>query len=142
MDTITEPGWLQLIVLTPGCPLAKAETLRELFRLRKNRSLRIVDAVMIEKIASGQLRAVRSDDLPHDEAVPQGSVVEKLLGQSDDDVTAPIKAGDTGILLLIEHVWATPILKSVLAKSCEAHAGGFIPQSAEQAPARGMARGM
>jgi len=137
-----------LVVSFPE-PNFRGEVIEELRRLRENDTIRLIDALAVQKNADGELEAVQWSDLSVEESEEFGAVVGALLGLgmageegmeagaiagaelgADGhvldaemwDVADLIEPGSAAAVALIEHVWARPLRDAI------ARAGG-VPLS-------------
>jgi uncharacterized membrane protein len=113
----------------------------ELRRLRESDVIRLIDAVVVQKDAEGDLAAVQWSDLSIDEAEGMGAVVGALIGlglagedgmevgaalgmEAGSDghlidegqvwnVADSIPNGSAAALALIEHLWAAPLRDAI-----------------------------
>ena len=142
-------GPVQLLVVGFPEPDFRGEILAELARLRENDTIRLIDALAVQKDAEGNLEALQWSDLSIPEAEEFGAVVGALLGLgmagadgmeagamagaqagADGhvldaemwDVADLIEPGSAAAVALIEHLWARPLRDAI------ARAGG-IPLS-------------
>ena len=141
-------GPVQLIVLGFNHPQFHGEIIDALERLRKDDTVRVIDALAVYKDAEGELEVEHLSNLSQEEAIELGSKVGALIGLGIDGeegfaagAAAGAAAGEDGIevfsevdawdvveeipndsaaaLVLIEHHWAIPLRDAV------ARAGGF-----------------
>jgi uncharacterized membrane protein len=141
-------GPVQLIVLGFTHPNFHGEIIEELERLRESDTVRVIDALAVQKDAEGEIEVAHLSNLTLDEAVELGSKVGALIGLgiegergieagaeagaeaaadgvqvfSDDDawdVLEDIPNDSAAALVLIEHHWAVPLRDAVM------RAGGF-----------------
>ncbi|WP_239338178.1 MULTISPECIES: hypothetical protein [unclassified Frankia] len=141
-------GPVQLLVLGFKQPDFRGEIQAELQRLRDNDLVRVVDALVVQKDADGDVAAVRGSQLTDEEQVELGALVGALVGLGEGgeagmragaergartaaerggvfseedawDVLAEIPEDTAAALILLEHRWAIPLRDSI------ARAGGF-----------------
>ena len=141
-------GPVQLIVLGFKEPNFQGEIMAELERLRRDDTIRVIDALAVHKHANGEVDVEHLSNLTTEETIELGSRIGALIGlgldgeegaaagaavgadlaasglhafDEDDgwDVLADIPSGSAAALLLIEHHWAIPLRDAV------ARAGGF-----------------
>jgi uncharacterized membrane protein len=142
-------GPVQLLVVSFAEPDFRGEVLQELQRLRENDTIRLIDALAVQKNAEGDLEVLQWSDLSVPEAEEFGATVGALLGLgmagtegmeagaivgadmgADGhvldaemwDVADLIQPGSAAAVALIEHVWARPLRDAI------ARAGG-VPVS-------------
>jgi uncharacterized membrane protein len=141
-------GPVQLIVLGFNHPEFHGEIIDALEQLRKDDTVRVIDALAVYKDAEGNLEAEHLSNLTEDEAIELGSKVGALVGlgfageegaeegalagaeaaaegnslladEADWDVLEDIPPDSAAALILLEHHWAVPLRDAV------ARAGGF-----------------
>ncbi|MET0419875.1 MAG: hypothetical protein ABW022_27985 [Actinoplanes sp.] len=141
-------GPVQLIVLGFPHPDFHGEIIEELERLRRNETVRVIDALAVYKDPAGEIEVEHLSNLTEEEAIELGSKIGALLGlgldgeegmlagaaagaeaaidgvgylgdAEDWDVLADIPDGSAAALLLVEHHWAVPLRDAI------ARAGGF-----------------
>jgi uncharacterized membrane protein len=130
---------LQLIAVAFHEPDFKGQIAKELDTLRANKTLRIVDGLVVSKDNKGKITVIEGSDLTLKEAGIYGGVIGGLLGlgtgdeavaeasagmmaQSFEDryqygldkedvadLAAEIPKDTTTMLLLVEHLWAAPL---------------------------------
>ena len=141
-------GPVQLVVLGFNHPKFHGEIIDALEQLRKDDTVRVIDALAVYKDADGNLEAEHLSNLSEDQAIEMGSKIGALIGlgfageegaeagalagaeaaEADVsllaeagawDVLEDIPADSAAALLLLEHHWAVPLRDAVL------RAGGF-----------------
>ena len=142
-------GPVQLLVLGFYDPQARGAIADELQRLHDNDMVRVVDALVVAKDASGQTAALEGSQLTAEESTEYGALVGALVGLgeggeqgieagaeagaeeaaadgfrvfSDEvawDVLGEIPNGTAAALILLEHRWASTLRDAI------AGAGGF-----------------
>ncbi len=134
-------GPIQMLSLAfPGNHF-KGEILPELERLKQEKIIRIIDLLLVRKDAEGNTMVTTASDLDWDEAVSFGSYVGALAGYAaggaagiergamagaaeladghlfdEDDVfrvTQSLPNNMSAALVLLEHLWAKPLLEAV-----------------------------
>ena len=143
-------GPVQLLVVSFAEPDFRGAIIDELRRLRDGDSIRLIDALAVQKDTDGNLVALQWSDLSVDEAEEFGATVGALLGLGlageegmeagaivgaeagadghliDEsevwDIAETIEPGTAAAIALIEHVWAAPLRDAI------ARAGG-VPVS-------------
>jgi uncharacterized membrane protein len=136
-----EFGPVQMLVLEFDRDRLRGEILPELERLREKDIIRLVDLVVVEKSANGEVTALETSDLTGDEAKQYGAMVGALVGfgaageegavmgaavgaetAADSTlvdspevwfVSDVIPAGSIAAIALIEHRWAIPLRDAV-----------------------------
>ena len=119
----------------------KGEILPELERLKEAKIIRVIDLLMVRKDALGNVMVMTASDLDWDEAVSFGSYAGALAGYAaagpggieagamagaaeladghlfnEDDVfrvTQSLPNNMSAALVLLEHLWAKPLLEAV-----------------------------
>jgi uncharacterized membrane protein len=141
-------GPVQLIVLGFEEPDFHGEVIKELERLRKSDTVRVIDALAVYKDEAGELEVEHLSNLTQKEAVELGTKIGALIGLGIDgeegfeagakagaeaaaeglhffgddeewDVLADIPNNSAAALLLLEHHWAVPLRDAIM------RAGGF-----------------
>ena len=141
-------GPVQLIVLGFNHPEFHGEIIAELERLRRQDTVRVIDALAVHKDADGEIEVQHLSDLSKEEAIELGSTVGALIGLgidgeeraalgaeqgaeaaaagvhvfSDDeawDVLEDIPNDSAAAVILLEHRWAIPLRDAI------ARVGGF-----------------
>jgi len=141
-------GPVQLIVLGFEEPDFHGEVIKELERLRKNDTVRVIDALAVYKDETGELEVEHLSNLTQEEAIELGTKIGALIGLGIDgeegfeagakagaeaaaeglhffgddeewDVLADIPNNSAAALLLLEHHWAVPLRDAIM------RAGGF-----------------
>ena len=134
-------GPIQLLCLAFDGNRFKGEILPELDRLKREHIIRIIDLLVVRKDDEGRVTVMTASDLDWEEATSFGSYVGALAGYraagaeglergaiagaaeladghvfDDDDtfrVTRSLPNNMSAALVLIEHVWAKPLLDAV-----------------------------
>jgi uncharacterized membrane protein len=134
-------GPIQMLSLAFPGNRFKGEILPELERLKKHGIVRIVDLLMVRKDELGNVMVTTASDLDWEEAVSFGSYVGALAGYAahgpagiekgamagaaeladghlfdQDDVfrvTEALPKNMSAALILLEHLWAKPLLDAV-----------------------------
>jgi uncharacterized membrane protein len=119
----------------------KGEILPELERLKEAKIVRVIDLLMVRKDALGNVMVLTASDLDWDEAISFGSYAGALAGYAaagaagieagamagaaeladghlfnEDDVfrvTQSLANNMSAALVLLEHLWAKPLLEAV-----------------------------
>lgn len=141
-------GPVQLVTLGFNQPDFRGEILAELDRLRDSDTVRLIDAVAIQKDAAGDVSLLKWSDLSDEEAAEFGAAVGALIGlgaAGEEGMVAGAEAGAAAMadgvdvlpadatwdviedipndsaaaIVLIEHRWAIPLRDAVV------RAGGF-----------------
>lgn len=134
-------GPIQLLCLAFDGNRFKGEILPELDRLKREHIIRIIDLLVVRKDDEGRVTVMTASDLDWEEATSFGSYVGALAGYraagaeglergaiagaaeladghvfDEDDtfrVTRSLPNNMSAALVLIEHVWAKPLLDAV-----------------------------
>jgi hypothetical protein len=99
-----------LVVAFPGGNISD-EIAAELASLVDKETIRILDAVIVTKDASGEIAAAEFDELDDQPSFLEiDAVVGGLIGPDDISfVGAELDPGVTAALLLVEDLWAAPL---------------------------------
>jgi uncharacterized membrane protein len=137
-------GPVQLLVVGFDSPDFKGEVLAQLRTLREHDVVRVIDILLVQKDAEGEVTTSQITDLSPDEVQDLGQVVSALIGlgeavggdaegaarmwsgegdaadaglSEDDliDVLAEIPNGSAVAIALLEHRWAIPLRESIIA---------------------------
>jgi len=149
-------GPIQLLVIGFKHPDFHGQILEEIQRLRASDTVRLIDSLTVFKDASGEVAAVKIENLTSDEEVELGSKVAALIGfgmageegliagaevgaelaaeeginvfteEQAWDVMESIPNDSAAALLLIEHHWAIPLRDAMLSAGGFRLAEGFI----------------
>jgi uncharacterized membrane protein len=133
-------GPVQMLILEFDSAALKGQILPEVTRLRDAGLIRLIDLLVVEKDADGNVAAVETTDLGLDEAMQFGAIAGALIGLGldgedgaeagalagaelaadgfllDDDtwyVADAIPPGATAAVALIEHLWAIPLRAAI-----------------------------
>ena len=138
-----EIGPVQMLVLGFAEPNFTGQIAAELDRLRTLDFIRIVDAMVVNKDADGDITSVQVSDLSADEATQMGAVIGALIGfgEGGEDaafegalagaeamadghlipdeeawyVADTIPNGSAAAIILIEHLWAIPLRDAIVS---------------------------
>jgi len=138
---IESPGPIQLLVIAFPHSRFRGEILPELDRLKRKRIIRILDLLIIRKDAAGKVMTATGSDLDFLEATALGAYLGSLAGHASDGpdgvergaiegaaqladghvfdeqdvfrLTEALTDDTTAALLLIQHLWARPLLDAV-----------------------------
>jgi uncharacterized membrane protein len=136
-------GPVQLLVVGFEHPDFRGEVLAQLQTLREHDVVRVIDILLVHKDAEGAVGTAQISDLSEDEAQEFGAVAEALIGLGaaaggDAEGAAALWAQESGLveedlldvlaeipddtavaIALLEHRWAIPLRKAIIAT------GGF-----------------
>ncbi len=137
-------GPVQLLVVGFDRPDFQGEVLAELRSLKENDVVRVIDVLVANKDAEGEVSTLQISDLSENEAQELGEVVKALIGlgemaggdaegaaqmwsreegglSEEDllDVLAEIPPDTAVAIALLEHRWAIPMREAIV------RAGGF-----------------
>src|SRR5262245_51533253 len=150
-------GPLQLVTLGFGQSELPQSFVEELRRLRDANIVRLVDAVLIAKNENGDLTEIRATDFSRGEAVLLGSIAGALFGYGAagpsgielgaeagmfatadgefvldhddvDRITDLIPRSTCAAFILLEHLWALGLKRTVLNENGSVIAHGWITQ--------------
>jgi len=148
-------GPVQLIVLGFEKPNFHGEVIKELERLRKSDTVRVVDALAVYKDATANLEVEHLSNLTQEEAVELGTKIGALVGlgiageegfeagaeagaeaaadglhffggDEEWDVLEDIPNDTAAALILLEHHWAVPLRDAIMRAGGFRLADGFI----------------
>lgn len=129
-----EIGPVHILVVAFPEPHFTGRIVEELRKLNASNTVRVVDAVFVEKDADGTIAALEVEDLTDEEAETLGDLAGALVGlgeavvdaaamPSDDDIwdlAEDIPAGSAAAIVMLEHTWAAGLAAAV------AEAGGEL----------------
>ncbi len=141
-ESLTPIGPVQMLVLGFSEPNFTGKIAAELDRLRQHEFVRVIDALVVEKDAQGEMVSVQWTDLSQDEAVEMGAIIGALIGldTGDDEmveagaelgaavmesghvidesevwyVADAIPNGSAAAIVLLEHLWAIPLRDAIV----------------------------
>lgn len=136
-------GPVHLVVIGLKSDQLKGQVARELHRASESGAIRVLDALAIQKTATGQVVSLGATDLSPDQRMVYGAVVGGLMGfgatgaeegaeagaelgtlafadrnfgLSDADIRAiadDLPPGTTALVVLFEHRWAIPLKEAI-----------------------------
>lgn len=120
-----------LVIEFPGSRFAGG-ILPELRRLVAERTITVVDALLVRRDDAGTTRLFEVTDLdPEDEAARLQEIGDAFEGLvSEDDVaelTGGLRPGDSAAILVVEHTWAAAFADAVLESGGRLTASVRIP---------------
>jgi hypothetical protein len=93
--------------------------------------IRVMDALMVRKMADGSFAAIELTEPGHDETAELselGAASSGLLSDADVAAAAEALENDTrGVLLLYENLWAVPFVSALRGQGGQLVASGRIP---------------
>jgi uncharacterized membrane protein len=137
-------GPVQMLVLGFAEPNFTGKIAAELDRLRQSEFVKIVDALVVNKDAEGNITALQVSDLTEDESIEMGAIAGALIGfgygAGDEDaieagaelgaeamadghlipeedawyVADSIPNGSAAAVILLEHLWAIPLRDAIV----------------------------
>jgi uncharacterized membrane protein len=135
-------GPVQMLVLGFSEPNFTGKIAAELDRLREHEFVKIVDAIVVQKDADGNITELQVSDLSQDEALEMGAIAGALIGfgyGTDEAVEAgaemgaeamadghlipeeeawyvadAIPNGSAAAIILLEHLWAIPLRDAIV----------------------------
>jgi len=148
-------GPVQLVVLGFNHPQFHGEIIDALEQLRKDDTVRVIDALAVYKDSAGNLEAEHLSNLTEAEAIDLGSKIGALIGlgfagedgaeagaaagaeaaeqgasllgdEADWDVLEDIPPDTAAALILLEHHWAVPLRDAVVRANGFRISDGFI----------------
>ena len=131
-------GPVQMLLLSFAEPKFEGKIIDELQRLREHETVRIIDALVVEKDEAGDITAVQASDLSLDEATEMGAIAGALIGLGVGDpedgallgaaagsdghlipdeevwyIADAIPPGTVAAIILLEHLWAIPLREAI-----------------------------
>jgi hypothetical protein len=126
-------GPLEYVVIEFEGSHLTGEILPELHRLRDLGIVRVVDLLLLQKNAQGEVSARELSDLSEEEAKPFGPIAGEVLDVlSEADIeaaAADLPVNDSGALVLLEHTWATRLQETIRNAQGRVISGGLLPQA-------------
>lgn len=123
-------GPLEYVVIEFEGNHLTGEILPELRRLRDLGILRVVDLLLIQKDAQGNVSARELSDLSDEEAKPYGPIagdVLELLSEEDvQNAAADLPDNSTGAIALLEHTWASRLRETIRNAQGRVISGGLL----------------
>ena len=143
-------GPIQLVVIGLENDKLKGQVSRELHRASEKGSIRVIDALAVQKTKAGGVVSLGASDLTPDQRMTYGAIVGGLLGLgatgteeglelgaemgaeafanrnfglSGADIqaiAADLPPGTTALMILFEHLWAIPVKEAIVK------AGGVV----------------
>ena len=159
-------GPVQLFVLGLPNENMKGQIAQELANASDSGTIRVLDALAIQKEADGSVVSLGASDLTTDQRAELGAIIGGLLGygaagdegvepgaemgavafsENDFGLTADdiksiakdIPEGTTGALIMVEHVWAIPLKEALQSTGGVVLAQGMVrPETLISAGAR------
>lgn len=128
-----EIGPIHILVVAFPAPSFTGRIVGELRKLNASNTVRVVDAVFVQKGEDGAITAIEVEDLSEAEAATLGDLAGALVGlgeavvdaamPSDEeiwDLAEQIPAGSAAAVVMLEHTWAAGLSAAV------ADAGGQL----------------
>jgi uncharacterized membrane protein len=136
-------GPVQLVVVGLENDKLKGQIARELHRASDTGSIRVLDALAIQKTQDGVVKSLGASDLTPDQRIVYGAIIGGLMGfgatgteegleegaelgaeafadrnfglssQDIKDIARDIPAGTTALMVLFEHHWAVPLKEAL-----------------------------
>jgi hypothetical protein len=110
-------GPLELVVIGYEGHTIPAEIGRELSAVEHRGSVRLVDLMFAEKDAEGAVEVRRAHEVPDTMLAPFADGLGDLMGllhpEEVDRATASIPSGESAVVALFEHTWATGLRDAV-----------------------------
>ena len=148
-------GPVQLLVLGFDSPNFRGEILAEFDRLRDSGTVRMIDGLAVMKDAKGDVTVLERSDLTAEQKAEVGATVGALVGlgaggvegaeagavagavaateggkvlDNDEfwDVISEIPNDSAAAIILLEHVWATPLRDAIRRAGGRSLSDGFI----------------
>lgn len=116
-------GPVDVVVLAIGEPHFDGSILRELEKLAKAGTIRVLDAMVLIKADEDTVIGMDMEDLPDQEKAALGFIETGTRGLFDSEDSAMLAEGlATGsaiVALAIENTWAIPFVESIFASGAE-----------------------
>ena len=124
-------GPLEYVVIEFEGNHLTGEIVPELHRLRDLGIVRVVDLLLIQKDAQGNVSARELSDLSEEEAKPYwpiaGEVLDLLSEADVETAAADLPLNSSGALALLEHTWATHLQETIRNAQGRVLSGGLLP---------------
>lgn len=124
-------GPLEYVVIEFEGNHLTGEIVPELHRLRDLDIVRVVDLLLIQKDAQGNVSARELSDLSEEEAKSYGPIagdVLDLLSEADvETAAADLPLNSSGAIALLEHTWATHLRETIRTAQGRLISGGLLP---------------
>lgn len=124
-------GPLEYVVIEFEGNHLTGEIVPELHRLRDLGIVRVVDLLLIQKDAQGNVSARELSDLSEEEAKSYGPIagdVLDLLSEADvETAAADLPLNSSGAIALLEHTWATHLRETIRNAQGRLISGGLLP---------------
>ena len=108
---------VQVLVVEFDEPSLSGEVLAEFDRLRDEGVVRLVDVLLIRRLAGGTFETL---DPPPGSDPDLGRIVAEVLGGEDDEpdgdtwsLADAVPPGGIAAVALIEHLWAEPVVDAI-----------------------------
>lgn len=110
-------GPLELVVIGYRGDTIPPEIGRELSAVEHRGSVRLVDLAFVEKDAGGEVRVRGTREVPEAMLAPFAGGLGDLMGllgpEEVERVVATVPSGETAVVALLEHTWATGLRDAV-----------------------------
>ena len=124
-------GPLEYVVIEFEGNHLTGEIVPELHRLRDLGIVRVVDLLLIQKDAQGNVSARELSDLSEEEAKPYwpiaGEVLDLLSEADVETAAADLPLNSSGAIALLEHTWATHLQETIRNAQGRVLSGGLLP---------------
>jgi hypothetical protein len=124
-------GPLEYVVIEFEGNHLTGEIVPELHRLRDLGIVRVVDLLLIQKDAQGNVSARELSDLNEEEAKPYwpiaGEVLDLLSEADVETAAADLPLNSSGAIALLEHTWATHLQETIRNAQGRVLSGGLLP---------------
>ena len=126
-------GPLEYVVIEFEGNHLTGEIVPELHRLRDLGIVRVVDLLLIQKDAQGNVSARELSDLSEEEAKPYwpiaGEVLDLLSEADVETAAADLPLNSSGAIALLEHTWATHLQETIRNAQGRVLSGGLLPSA-------------
>ena len=128
MDELGPVDYL-VVEFPPGASNFTGDMAAEIRRLVESRLVRVLDLMVLQKEADGQIEAFEITDLdPHDDLrVAETQLADLLAADDVAHLAAAMEPGTTAGVLVWENTWAAPFASAARRSGGQLIASGRIP---------------
>jgi len=129
--TVDELGPVDYIVLEfpPGEQNFTGEALEELVRLSESELIRVLDLLILQKDAGGNIDALEIEDVPANDDIRalETGLAEILAAEDVANLAAAMEPGTVAGVVVWENTWAAPFASAARRAGGQLIASGRIP---------------
>ena len=129
--TVDELGPVDYIVLEfpPGEQNFTGEALEELVRLSESELIRVLDLLILQKDAGGNIDALEIEDVPENDDIRalETGLAEILAAEDVANLAAAMEPGTVAGVVVWENTWAAPFASAARRAGGQLIASGRIP---------------